>query len=228
MIKLKKISFSDLKNVEENNNLLGSESILCDCFYENKHYIYKQPNGYDEETFKKMMSLSKISNEYFLIPKIFVYQNNPIGYLLPYLDGYKSFYEIDDKTKKQKIKLLKLAKEAIISMHNEGIIHGDLHTANIMFKDNDIKIIDFESVKYKKYSFGNMNDFSKEYLKINKPNKSIDIYNFNIDTVSILYNYNWHYVFQKQKLDTKEQQLIWQKTKEQKKLTYSDFLIDRY
>ena len=32
----------------------------------------------------------------------------------------------------------------------------------------------------------------------------------------------------KNKLETEEQQIIWDKTKSKKKLTYSDFLIDRY
>ncbi len=225
------ISFDKLENVQENTKLKGSESILCDCFYNKKHYIYKQPNNYDETTFKKLMALSEISNHSFLVPEIFVYQTRPIGYLLTYLEGYESFYDISsnfNKKKKEKIKLLKLAKETIIKMHDLGIIHGDLHTANIMYKNDDIKIIDFESSKYKDYDFGNMNNYSKDYLSVNGPNISIDIYNFNIDTISLLYNYNWHFATQKNKLETEEQQIIWDKTKNKKKLTYSDFLIDRY
>ena len=221
------VAFNELESVVENPKMMGSESILCDCYLDGKHYIYKQPNSYNIDTFNKMKALAKIQNEHLLLPKIFVFQTKPIGYLLPYLDGYESFYNLK-KNKTEKIKLLKKAKDVIIEMHKYGIIHGDLHTANIMYKDDDIKIIDFESSKYLNYEFGETNDYSIEYLKRHKPNKNVDIYNFNIDTISILYKYNWHYVFNKEKLETDEQLKVWQKTKEKKRLTYNDFLIDRY
>lgn len=227
---MQKVYFDELENVIENTDMMGSESILCDCTLDGKHYIYKQPNFYDEIVYTKMNELSEIKNSHLLLPEIVVYQKKPIGFLLPYLDGYKSFYGLD-KTKEEKILLLKKAKEAIISMHKEGIIHGDLHIANIMFKDDDIKIIDFEGSKYQNYNFGDLNDYSKAYLENNKETIGVDIHNFNIDTFSILYNVNWHYVFNviyKRRFETTDQIKIWQKTKNKKKLTNNDFLIDRY
>lgn len=117
-------------------------------------------------------------------------------------------------------------------MHKLGIIHCDLHTANIMYKESDIKIIDFEDASYRNIIPDHFSKHSKNYLEHNTLSPSVDIYNFNIDTVSILYNVSWSDIFEysftfENKLTPKQKE-IWVKTKEKKELTSNDYLIDYY
>ena len=224
-----KIYFSNLEKISE-NNMLGSESSIYNCFFNNKFYLYKQPHEFKQDIAEKMNLLTDIDNPYLITPKFIIYGDNykkPIGYLLHYLDGYNSLYDLK-LSKEEKINILKRVKMAIIEMHKIGIIHCDLHLANIMYGKNDVKIIDLDSSKYLNYQPDDFNSYSQEYLKINKLSKAVDIYNFNIDTFSCLNNIAWDHVFDfdyKASL-TDEQNKIWQKTKEKKELTYDDFLID--
>lgn len=226
-----KIYFNDLKNVSE-TNMVGSESTIYKCLFNNKFYLYKQPHEINQDLADKLNTLICIKNEYLVTPRIIIYDNNfkkPIGYLLNYLDDYKSLYYLE-LSKEEKIKILKMTKLAIIKMHKLGIIHCDLHTANIMYNRHDVKIIDFDSAKFLNYNPGYFNQYSREYLEQNIISKAIDIYNFNIDTFALLNNIAWDNVFKFDYITslTNEQMKIWQKTKEKKELTYDDFLIDRY
>lgn len=226
-----KIYFSDLESISE-NNMLGSESAIYNCFFNNKFYLYKQPLAFKQDIAEKMNLLTNIDNPYLITPKFIIYGDNyqkPIGYLLYYLEKYKSLYYLKI-SKEEKIDVLKKVKEAIIEMHKLGIIHCDLHVANIMCSKDDVKIIDLDSSKYLNYEPDDFNSYSQEYLKINKLDKSVDIYNFNIDTFSCLNNIAWDHVFDFDYTANlnDEQNKIWQKTKEKKELTYDDFLIDRY
>ena len=226
-----KIYFNELKNVTE-SNMIGSESTIYKCFFNNRFYLYKQPHEINEYLSEKLNLLKEINNTYLVTPKIIIYGNNfkkPIGYLINYLDNYKSLYDLE-LSKTEKIKILKMTKLAIIEMHKLEIIHCDLHTANIMYNKNSIKIIDFDASRFLNYVPSYFNKYSKEYLEKNYINESIDIYNFNIDTFCLLNNIAWDSVF---KFDdtinlTEAQNKVWKKTKEKKELTYDDFLIDRY
>lgn len=226
-----KIYFSDLNNLIENKHL-GSESIRYNCIFNNKEYLYKQPLTFNEEDANKMKKLTNINNSSLVTPKLIIHGDRygkPIGYLVDYYDNYKSLY-FADLPLEQRIKVLKITKEKIITMHNYGIIHCDLHLANIILHDDDVKIVDFDTAQYLNYSAHTYNKYTSMYLENNKLSESVDIYNFNIDTFSYLYRIAWDEVFRldfTKKLNA-EQNNVWQKTKERKELTYDDFLIDRF
>lgn len=117
-------------------------------------------------------------------------------------------------------------------MNSLGIIHADLHPGNILFCKNNVKICDFDSCKYMEFPANEYNDYSSRYLLHNPISSSIDIYNFNIVTASILYNVNWSEIFEfsftfENKLNS-DQKRIWQKVKTQEPLTNKDFLINHY
>ena len=226
------IYFSDLDSITD-TELLGSESTLYNCTFNNKIYLYKQPNHFSNNLEEKIKALSNISNSNLITPKFIIYGDKykkPIGCLIEYLNKYKSLYYLNCY-KEEKIKILKQVKNVIIEMHKVGIIHCDLHIANIMYYNNDVKIIDFDSSKYLNYIPKHFNQYSQDYLNTHSIiTKGIDIYNFNVDTFSFIYNVDWNNVFN---FDytvnlNKEQNEVWQKTKEKKELTYDDFLIDRF
>lgn len=232
---MKIISEEKLKNIKYNGSLLGSESDLFNCTYNKNEYLLKKLFYYlSEDHIQKLYSLSKLKTESLVLPKYLIYNEYQkiCGYLVLFYENYKSFYDIASESKETKIKLLKQAKEKIISMHDNGIIHRDLHPANIIYQDNDVKLIDFDSCFYNNITTGSYNKFSKSYLEINKLSPSIDIFNFNLDTISILYNIQWNeilnfeYVFE-ERLDSNQKE-IWVKTKQKKELTNNDFLIDFY
>lgn len=201
------------------------------CTYNNQKYFYKELFP-DNNIVKLYNSLESINNPSFLIPKILVFKNRITGDLTQELIDYASLSDLKDKDYNEKIRILKLIKEKIIMMHEYGIIHRDLHASNIMCKNNDIKIIDFESCSYKGNTPSVCNKYSKNYLKENKLSPSVDIYNFNIDTASVLYNINWldifNYSFTFEDKLTPLQSKVWVKTKEKKELTSNDYLIDYY
>ena len=228
---MNKIVFDDLKNIKQ-INMLGSESTLYTCSLNNRLYLYKQPNDYTKELANKMSDLININSNYLITPKHIIYGSNyqkPVGYLIEYLEDYQSLYYLK-KSQDDIINILKKVKEAIIEMHKLGIIHCDLHPANIMSNKDNIKIIDFDTSKYLNHHPRHYNQYSAKYLENNRLNKAIDIYNFNIDTLSCIYNISWCDIFNFDNIINlnEEQQKVWQKTKEKKELTYDDFLIDRY
>lgn len=229
------LSENELINLRYNNNLFGGEAELYNCTYHNYNYLYKKNFCYlSEEQIIKWRELYNIDKDYLVLPRYLVKDKTDriIGYLMIFYENYKSFYELNLETKDEKIKLLKMAKNKIIDMHKQGIIHCDLHIANIIYQHNDIKLIDFDSCAYHDIRPSMYNKFSKEYLQLNQLSPSVDIFNFNINTISILYNINWTNVFKMsyvfdELLNTKQKE-IWEKVKTKKELSNNDFLINYY
>lgn len=78
--------------------------------------------------------LSKLSN----VPKVYSINNFEIK--MDFIDGdllKDVFYKVDRK------KICKEIGEFIRKMHDQGIIHGDITTSNIILKDNKLYFIDF-------------------------------------------------------------------------------------
>lgn len=223
----------DLKNLCLQEDFQGSEANFYTCLFDNKHYIYKEPiYTINKDSLKLYQKLESINETSLLIPKIFVFKNRIIGHLTEQLFNYSLLYDLKNNTIDKKIQILKLVKEKIVKMHELGIIHCDLHIYNVMYNNENIKIIDFENCSYKDIIPIYFSHYSKNYLRNNPLSPSVDIYNFNIDTASILYNVSWPDIFKfsftfEDKL-TPRQKEIWVKTKEKKELTSNDYLIDYY
>lgn len=225
------IQKENLENLQLQKDFWGSESDLYTCILNNKKYVYKELY-INTNILNLYRELENVNEESLLIPKILVFKNRIIGHLTKELENYSLLFDLQESSFEEKIRMLKLIKEKIVIMHEYGIIHCDLHTANIMFKENDIKIIDFESCSYSDIKPSCFNSHSSNYLKENKLAPSVDIYNFNIDTASILYNVSWSdifdYSYKFENRLTPLQKKVWVKTKERKELTSNDYLIDYY
>ena len=84
--------------------------------------------------------------------KLFYVDDKYLGYTTPYYHDYKPInfrmhkkkYTIQDKKR-----IIKNILEIIYNMHENDILHGDLKSSNVLHKDEDIKIIDFEKIKIK-------------------------------------------------------------------------------
>lgn len=227
---------NELEDVTGDIEFLGYSENLYTCKYKGKTYIYKHMENFNEKMMDRFTQLMKFDEQAFNIPSYIVSKENiPVGCLLEPLYNYKQLFDLQEYSRDQRIKLLKIAKNRIETMHNCGIIHFDLHPANIMFNDsnNDIKIIDFDNC-----SINNIlpNDvyvatFIKEYIKNNGINSSVDTYMFNLDVIDIYYKIDFTCVLpfkdivDKVITDSKPNK-IWQKMKRFEKLTDDDYLID--
>ena len=133
---------------------------------------------------------------------------------MDFLNNFVALSDLDVSFNK-KIHILKCVKIAILKMHSNGIIHADLHNSNIMYSLNRVRIIDFDNSFYKTNRNVHLNKYATEYLNQNSLSKSLDIFVFNITTLSFLYNIAFDDVFEFDftiNLD-KQKDNVWQKTK---------------
>ena len=91
---------------------------------------------------KSETKLLKKASEFVNIP--FPEEQEEINKIvMPFIDGLKLSEHLDsfEQTKQEKI-MFEIGK-SIGKIHKEGIIHGDLTTSNIIYKDKLIYLIDF-------------------------------------------------------------------------------------
>lgn len=220
----------NLENVIYQEEMLGSQADLYTCFFDNKIYVYKEPFNYSQNMIDLHERLATVHNRELILPEILVSEHNKIVAYLTSLSNFSELYYLKSLKLKKKIFILKQAKKTIMSMHKDNIIHCDLHIANILYKDGKIRIIDFDSCVYGNNKPESLNKYAKSYLETNDISPSLDIFMFNILTISFLYNIAFFDVFNFDficNLD-EEKKEIWQKTKSKKELTYDDFLINYY
>ena len=100
------------------------------------------------EIFKDYQELSKC-----VFPdKLFYVDGKYIGYTMPYYNDYKAInFRMHKKNYKLKEKqqIMKNIVKVISDMHEYDFLHGDLKCSNVIHKDDDIKVIDFEKIKIK-------------------------------------------------------------------------------
>ena len=235
---MERINRHDLENLIYNEEMIGSTSELYNCMFNGKTFLYKKLDIFFHDQVNLFDKLSEVDENFLNIPKHLIVNsyNRPVGYLVePYKD-YKSLFDTNESpslSTSMKIKILMDAKEKIIRMHKHNIIHCDLHSANIMCKGTDTKIIDFDFCSYQYSTPCSYHPFSYKYFQTNPLTYSIDIFMFNITTISLLYDVAFPNVFNSEqiidsKLQENDHRRIWQKVKEKKELTYNDFLINYY
>ena len=69
--------------------------------------------------------------------------------LLPFLKGYDTFEYSNALDNLNTYELLLLMKQLMFDvkiMHDKNVCHGDIHSGNIMVKDNNIKFIDMDAM----------------------------------------------------------------------------------
>jgi len=63
--------------------------------------------------------------------------------VIEWIDGKKLKDSLNGMPRGQRVGIYRLIGESIGRLHSAGIIHGDLTTSNMIFKDNGLYIIDF-------------------------------------------------------------------------------------
>lgn len=227
------IAYKDeLSSIIPSSDMFGSKSHIYTCIFNNNIFIYKEIPNLDEDTINTLEVISTIKNKNLVLPEFLVYDKNKFsGYIIQYLNNYLPLFSLDDLDLDKKIKILKITKKIILDMHKENIIHMDLNPFNILCKKSKIKIIDFDDSIYKfNRNSNNLNPLVLEYLNKNKIDFGVDIFIFNITTLSNIFNIPFYDVLKypiEEKLNNEKLE-IFEKTKKLQKLTDNDYLIDYY
>lgn len=194
---MKKIAYESIVFIDNKEDYIsGSFGSIKRCKYDKKIYAYKEFNdpNYVKGKIRKFELISEINSDRLLLPKFWIQENQNLCYLADFIQSknlnyYKNF-SIDTK-----IKILKKIKESILNMHENNIIHTDLHNGNIIIDDNlNPYIIDFDNCSYKKYKtdIKDANDYSQEFIKKYGIIPEIDIFMFNLLTYSFINEINYY------------------------------------
>ncbi|MBQ9023769.1 MAG: hypothetical protein IJ105_00950 [Bacilli bacterium] len=158
------------------------------------------------------------------------YENEFKGYLMK-KENLKYLNVLENK--KKKIKYLKLIREKIELLNNDGIFIGDFNENNFLTnKDITIlKLCDLDNLRIDNYNFDTEHIFVKKYEKTNAKKEYIDSYCFNMFTIAYLNKINLGYfVLNNQKLPrilgTKENEEILESMKNLDSSYQYKFLID--
>lgn len=106
--------------------------------------------------------LSEYTNPDTVLPRDLLYNENYcfIGYSMDYLSDYSVSKDVifGDMSFEDRQKFAFKVASIIEGFMNDGFIYWDIHSENIMYKGNDIKIIDMDSIKFR-------DDYSTEGYK---------------------------------------------------------------
>jgi TP53 regulating kinase-like protein len=133
----------------ENIIQVGAEATISKIEFEKNQAILKKRNSknyrdkeLDEKIIKRRTKseakILKELNGVVNVPKVLMVDENKGELIIEYIDG-KKLKEVIEKEKY----LCKLAGREIKKIHNKGIIHGDLTTSNMIYKNKKIYFIDF-------------------------------------------------------------------------------------
>lgn len=141
---------------------------------------------------RKVYKLEKL-NEYkfsknIIIPDGIVYiDKTPSGFTTELLEKSVPFNDHAFDSTKNKIKLLLKAKELILELNNQNIIHSDIGVHNFIVKNNTPYLLDMISCEFDEFKNTNQNAFYSYYKKrIGKIDEYFDIYSFNAMTYGFL------------------------------------------
>lgn len=146
------INYDDLDKLKKMRTTLSSESKL----YIKDDLLYKilLDNHRNEKRKRNIELLSKYNHPNCVFPKDIILNektNEFIGLTIDYLKDYKTLYK-SIKTDKMSFERRKhiAIKICEIQSHleKEKISFVDIHSNNIMIKDNDIKLIDLDSASF--------------------------------------------------------------------------------
>lgn len=183
------IDFETVKKFEK----LKSNNIINSKIYINNNKLYKIYNQDSESKINFLNTLSK-KEKYIdeimnysindcVLPKGKIYYKDKfIGIFMNYYKEYSSLYKLinNDMNVDKKILLLTKFINALKNMHDNNLIHGDIHLGNILTDFKDIKIIDLDE-SYFNYENSD-SDIKSDIL--NSLNVIISvIYNFDLEEI---------------------------------------------
>lgn len=165
------------------NELNSFEPFAKDCghtesnLYINNELVFKIFKNQKDVTLmknkEKKVDFLRFSNiEEFILPKHKVYVNNSfVGYTSDYFAGSNTLQSIYYLPLDKKIRLLNQVSLALESIHEQGIILGDINADNILYKDNIIKFADADSAS--------LEDLPNDNYSLALDNQNIDPFKIN-------------------------------------------------
>ncbi len=190
MIFLKTINYEDLVFIDKEPFNSGSFGKLKRCIYDGNEYVCKTFNDakYLNGKRRKLSLLSEIEEKNIYVPKFWVKKsNNVIRYLADSAKG-KDIDILETDPIQIKINTLKNAKNLILTMHKNGIIHSDISGSNLLTNNGDVSAIDFDNCSYKGYetNINHANDYCQEFIRTYGIKPELDIFMFNLLTYYIM------------------------------------------
>lgn len=183
--------FLTLFNTSYESIIYYKDDIIYKIFRRDKDSNNKYAK-YDENVLenkkKKIMLLNEMDlDEHFLKPQDLVYID---GEFRGYTMEFASLDTLGDymfNKRKDKIKYLKEARNLITKAHEKGIILGDVNVFNFIFKDNFLALGDLDNATIFPYKTDVFNEnISGRYLYYHPLDKNLDIFLFNIMSLSLL------------------------------------------
>jgi len=171
-------------------------------FYD-EYFAYKEfKKLYDNVIIDNICEMTEVDfGEHYLTPFYMVEKElhwRFPGYLMYCPDDIEDLWMVVNN----RLRYLKFAKLLVQNLHKEHkYIHGDVNPSNFFVNtDEDLVYLgDFDSTlkigqePETKFSFSN---FTREYLKYYKFDEKIDVYNFNLTTLSVLLNKSEEEIFE--------------------------------
>lgn len=198
---IKKYDLTDFTYVHKK----GFYSFVNKCSYFGITYAYKQFKniGVLLEILPKIKKLGNLNINYSILPRYLVSNNSSEieAYLTEWNANYilKEYYtkNMNEGNINLVVNILNNLKQVILTLHQNGIIHGDIHDENIFVNPNTllVSLIDFDNCAYKKFKMNP--DYCtiivKNYINRYGVNKELDIFLINYLTFKLINNLAGYY-----------------------------------
>lgn len=126
--------------------------------------------------------------------KLFYVNDKYKGYTTPYYKDYKPINFRMHKNKytlKDKQRIMKNIIKIISDMHSGDFLHGDLKASNVLRKDDDIKVIDFEKITIREC----------EDPAIYKMRSAVEVNQLNLVLLSVIFERDMSFVMDSEYID---------------------------
>ena len=151
-----------------------------------------------KETKLDILSKEKCFNdEAKLLDLVYDKDGKFIGYTREFIKNIKTLDTYNFSNKKTKLEILHILRDKIEELNKNDIYIGDIGSENFYLENNQIKLLDIDSISIQGNDFGIINYIMRKYLDNNNDIKNIDNYCFNFYTIAFyerialgyIYNY---------------------------------------
>lgn len=190
MLKSINISNEELERITKRKFSEGNESNTYIINVDGKNKIvkiFKKAENLPNKIKKMVLLKDRLKRCDFVIqPEVIIKnQGNPIGYIMPKVDGEK--FNLLDYSKAECIQILKLLSTKLKRLHKMGIVVADFHQNFIIDEYGEIKLIDIDNFAIDDLYVDVENIYLKEYRKhIQQFDERFDNYLLNLFTLSCL------------------------------------------